>query len=331
MAKRKEHLEYDGILQSGENTDNVQSRQHDVSHRYSRSWFLHRAVSLSVSIFCVVIALLVLVATRGVAVATNNSHDDDEMTDQSILDELVKENPQKEVDGIVVVVFEQPSDDVPNLPAKDVSGFSRPHHQPLYVTKATVKEIHGTLSESFYDPLPSASTSTSTSTADDTLSSFQTCNDRGALRGYVCIGDRLGNSERLARGTAMCSRHGRYMFGMDRNGSSLVWRDCFATNDDDNNDRVYYKGNDNDHGDYFVMKDDATFVVSNGEEEEEGGGAVKWRRECKFKVGHSPQCLGNPMYDCPYLHLHKEGTLVLNWIDEGGRWRSKGVNKLYAF
>mmetsp|Transcript_13816 Transcript_13816/g.29650 ORF Transcript_13816/g.29650 Transcript_13816/m.29650 type:complete len:314 (+) Transcript_13816:191-1132(+) len=313
MAKRKEHFEYDGILQSGENGDNVQSR-HDVSYRCSRSWCFLRAVSLSVSFFCVIV-LLVLVLSWGVP--TNNSHDDDEMMDQSILDQVVKEHPQKEVDSIVVV--EQSSDDVPNIPAKkDVSGFSRPH-KPLYATKATVKEIHGTLSGSFYDPSPST----------DTPSSFHTCNDQGVLRGYVCIGDRLGNSERLARGTAMCSRHGRYMFGMDRNGS-LVWRDCFVTNNDDNIDRVYYKGNGDD-GEYFVMKDDATFVVSNEEEEEEGGGALKWTRECKFKVGLTPQCLGKPMYDCPYLHLHKEGTLVLNWIDEGGRWRSKGVNKLYSF
>lgn len=126
----------------------------------------------------------------------------------------------------------------------------------------------------------------------------------------------MGNTERLAAGTALCSRHGRYLFGMD--GSKLFWRDCVG-----GDERVYFDGGDADG--YFFMGGDASFIVSDGD------GTVKWKRGCKFDVRPHVGCLGNPSYDCPYLHLHSGGTLVLNWIDGEGEWKSRNVDRLYPF
>ena len=42
------------------------------------------------------------------------------------------------------------------------------------------------------------------------------------------------------------------------------------------------------------------------------------------------QCL--EQYACPYLHLHGDGVIVLNWIDANtGQWETKNINNLYDF
>ena len=34
-------------------------------------------------------------------------------------------------------------------------------------------------------------------------------------------------------------------------------------------------------------------------------------------------------HDCPYLHLHQDGVMVLNWIDGG--WNEKNIKRCYNF
>jgi len=42
------------------------------------------------------------------------------------------------------------------------------------------------------------------------------------------------------------------------------------------------------------------------------------------------QCLEK--YACPYLHLHGDGVIVLNWKEATtGRWVTKNINNLYDF
>ena len=48
-------------------------------------------------------------------------------------------------------------------------------------------------------------------------------------------------------------------------------------------------------------------------------------------IGLVEQCL--PTHDCPYLHLHKGGVMVLNWIDDSrtDSWQQKNFLKVYDF
>ena len=137
---------------------------------------------------------------------------------------------------------------------------------------------------------------------------------------FDCISDRLGQNELMSAGQAICSRDGRYAFAMELSSSnvvSLVWKDC-ATGD---TKKYYQKGETND---YFVMNESAKFAVYGS------GGEVKWEKECLVSVNKYPRCLSKPEYDCPYLHLHRGGVVVLNYID-GWDWISKNIKKMYNF
>mmetsp|Transcript_39222 Transcript_39222/g.79968 ORF Transcript_39222/g.79968 Transcript_39222/m.79968 type:complete len:304 (-) Transcript_39222:170-1081(-) len=160
----------------------------------------------------------------------------------------------------------------------------------------TVESIHGTLKTKIYNP-PDGTTET-------------TCLEEG----YGCVGDRMGHDERLDVGKAICSRKGQYVFGMDA-GGSLIWRDCF-----EDESILLFQG---EPGDYFVMEDDAAFTVRDV------NGNVKWRKDSQVEVHDTGRCLYDPAFDCPYLHLHTGGVMVLNWID--GHWKSRNFKKLYDF
>jgi len=142
---------------------------------------------------------------------------------------------------------------------------------------------------------------------------------------FDCISDRLGQNEKMTAGQAICSRDHRYAFGMQQSSSngitSLIWKDC-ATGDTKR--YMYYKMGEAE--DYFAMDETAKFAVYGA------NGQAKWEKHCLVSVKKYAKCLGKPEYDCPYLHLHRGGVVVLNYID-GWDWISKNINKktLYDF
>ena len=150
----------------------------------------------------------------------------------------------------------------------------------------------------------------------DTPSTGQTCDKL-----FDCISDRLGQNEPMSAGQAICSRDGRYAFGMELSSSnnfvSLLWKDC-ATGET----KKYYRKGEADA--FFTMDENAKFAVHDGE------GHLKWEKECVATVEKYPRCLAKPTYDCPYLHLHRGGVVVLNYID-GWDWISKNIKKMYEF
>lgn len=151
-------------------------------------------------------------------------------------------------------------------------------------------------------------------TATETATSGQTCD-----KVFDCISDRLGQNESMSGGQAICSKDGRYAFGLhvSQSAVSLVWKDC-ATGE---TKKYYRKGEAND---YFTMDENANFAVHGGD------GQLKWEKDCLASVKRYPQCLSKPMYDCPYLHLHRGGVVVLNYID-GWDWISRNIKKMYDF
>jgi len=130
---------------------------------------------------------------------------------------------------------------------------------------------------------------------------------------YGCIGERIENEQKLRTGQYLCSKSGKSIFGIDDNGT-FTWE-----NEKKGLTQVLYKGN---AGDYFMLKEDGRFVVYSSE------GAIIWSKNCKAEVHWSPKCLSS--YDCPYLHLHGGGTIVLNWISSDV-WNERNINKLYDF
>jgi len=299
-AKRQEHFEYDRVDQSERLGDDVEG-----GTTIDRSSLPNaRSLTLRLSLIFACVALLIAwgASDRGGTAEDRGTTPPDDEGKGGGPPPSERVGPRPNAEG------SQGGDDPAASEGEGdvVSSNAPPPERPpdVFVTTTTVKELHGRIPKSFYDP-------------PEGVSASRTCAARGEERGYVCVGDRAGNGERLARGTALCSHRGRYMFGMDEKGS-LVWRDCF-----EDEERLYYEGTD---GDCFFMREDASFVVSDED------GAVKWEKECKFEVHLTPWCLEKPTYDCPYLHLHSEGVLVLNWIEEGtGIWKSKGVKKLYNF
>jgi len=123
---------------------------------------------------------------------------------------------------------------------------------------------------------------------------------------YICKSDRRSNEMPLHQNRFICSKNGRYVFGMSNDGK-LMYRD----NELDLVE-VYYSGK---HGDYFVLEADGTFIVKDKHDE------VQWSKVNKFAMGYTDNCLENN--PCPYLHLHDGGVLVINYIDEGGEWQTK--------
>lgn len=152
--------------------------------------------------------------------------------------------------------------------------------------------------------------------------------------------DRLGHMFPLYAGQAVCNG-GQYRFGLTKQGD-LQFHDCSS-----NKVQVFYNNYSSsstaDDLDtkiaelYFIMTETATLqliaLVDNedGKSSSEKTELVVWRKEStKCNITPSPQCLHHhPVLDCPYLHLHKSGDLVLNWIDDGNndKWMARNIMK----
>lgn len=129
-------------------------------------------------------------------------------------------------------------------------------------------------------------------------------------KSFTCQGDRINNNARLETNHFVCSANDRYRFGMDETGSLLFADDVI------NKTAFIFNGT---AGDYFMLLQDATFTVSNSSD------AVVWEAPCSDNVSLHPECLPvsqDEVYDCPYLHLHNGGTLVLNYIS-GRDWKAR--------
>ena len=133
---------------------------------------------------------------------------------------------------------------------------------------------------------------------------------------YNCQGDRIQNGAKLKTNHFLCDSHNRYRFGMDSGGNLLYADDAF------NMTAYLYNGT---KGDYFKMLDDGTFTVCNST------GDVVWKEACDDAVSFSKACLPthHHVYDCPYLHLHSGGTIVLNWINNEGDWKERNILHMY--
>jgi hypothetical protein len=103
---------------------------------------------------------------------------------------------------------------------------------------------------------------------------------------------------------------------------SLVKRSVMSDTKDKKNDTFYDKGSS---GDYFVLHRDGQLAVYDKDDK------IQWTHESRDTIHWTANCLTKPKYDCPYLHLHDDGVLVVNWIGSDGGWVAKGIKEAYDF
>jgi len=151
---------------------------------------------------------------------------------------------------------------------------------------------------------------------------------------YDCQTDRIGHESRLYPGQAICSRKDQFAFGLSLEGI-FQWHDCFS---DETalffNGTAYLDGSSSSSSDlYFVMAVDASFGIyhrNNKTDDTTTTGSLVWKSECQKHVTFFAKCLApRPVLDCPYLHLHSGGDVVLNWIDGDGVWQDRNIQRVY--
>jgi hypothetical protein len=138
------------------------------------------------------------------------------------------------------------------------------------------------------------------------------------FEGYNCINERWNHQTKMYKNTFLCSTKNSYVWGVSKKGN-LVWKDLST-----GERRMYYENIYNHQANYFWLTLDGKFQIigDNGE--------VLWEKNPGNynDIGYH-QCLTN--FACPYLHLHSDGVIVLNWIDATtGSWITKNINKLYG-
>jgi hypothetical protein len=141
---------------------------------------------------------------------------------------------------------------------------------------------------------------------------------------FSCNDDRVENNRRLLPGEYICSNNGLYQFGLlpverDSTKVSFAWRDLKG-----NVTKSYIKKrNQVDKNKIYswVLTENAEMIIYDAQNK------TIWNRKCQRPVEFSPKCLNR--YNCPYIHIHNDGVVVLNWID--GVWNSKNVKNIYDF
>jgi len=168
-----------------------------------------------------------------------------------------------------------------------------------------------------------------------------------------CLTDRFDNehndgNNRLYPGQYICSHGGqRYRFGLTPFGD-VIYEDVesqsvtklyenphpLSTNAGnatvDSQDSLQF---------YLTLQIDGTMVmhhVSKAKKNSQLWKAEPQRSKGGFLEGYADidlteQCIDG--HDCPYLHVHQGGVMVLNWIDDtrDGDWQTQNFMKVYGF
>jgi hypothetical protein len=181
------------------------------------------------------------------------------------------------------------------------------------------------------EDLPTTSTTSSANTIPAPSSSSSSCDyDYDCQTDHT---DRLGHKTPLYSGQAICNHE--YRFGLlarddgTNTTTTLQWQNC-----ESGKIAVLYSYSTNkkqkqEDDVYFELQEDATFQLRSGSGS--GSNEVLWEKPSTYKIHATHECLHNPILDCPYLHLHKSGDVVLNWInsDNNGAWMARNIKRSY--
>ena len=151
------------------------------------------------------------------------------------------------------------------------------------------------------------------------MDNYNSTKTKGPEDEFHCIGDRIQHEVDLHRGDYICSNNKVYMLGLNESGH-FVW-----VNTNDKETKAFTE--EGEQGDRWVLTREGRFVMhakskSSGKED-----TIVWSRNCTEEVHFSAKCL--PSYDCPYLHIHSDGVVVMNWIDDLNGWNERQIRKIF--
>jgi hypothetical protein len=142
---------------------------------------------------------------------------------------------------------------------------------------------------------------------------------------FECLTDRIGHFQWIQRGQALCNDPHR--FGLTQAG--VLIKEVCGDFDTNRTTAILFSHPDakgfqmTGHGHFQLVAsiDVAPDVVKNENILEEA--------EPNVPIEPTGQCLSRPVLECPYLHLHKSGDLVLNSINSDGSWSDRKVRKVF--
>jgi len=130
---------------------------------------------------------------------------------------------------------------------------------------------------------------------------------------FDCIGDRLENEKPLHPNEFICSEDFRFMFGLTADGA-LVWK-----NVEKNQEFIYHQGTVDD---FYLLKADGTFTLYDENNN------LLWNKMPYQPVQYTSKCL--PSHNCPFLFLHNDGVLTIDYMDTNGMWLSYDTDIIYS-
>lgn len=129
---------------------------------------------------------------------------------------------------------------------------------------------------------------------------------------YDCQTDRFGHEMPLYAGQAICNE--QFRFGLTKEGI-FQWNDC------DMNEKKIIVVHPDAHA--FVMAETGSLRLENDKQE------ILWQKDPTLEIIPTRECLHHPLLDCPYLHLHKSGDVVLNSITRDGQWKDRKIQHCF--
>jgi hypothetical protein len=141
---------------------------------------------------------------------------------------------------------------------------------------------------------------------------------------YECQTDRMGHETPLYAGQALCNDN--FRFGVTPDGT-FQWHDCSAEVA-----KVVFDPNNNNLNtttdivavSYFSMSPQGTLRLMDDQDQ------IIWAKESTVTITYTNECLHRPLLDCPYLHLHKSGDVVLNSINaQTGLWSARKLERAF--
>lgn len=150
---------------------------------------------------------------------------------------------------------------------------------------------------------------------------------------FTCQTDRMGYFQWMHRGQALCNDVHR--FGLTLDGA-LIKEVCggdFGSGEgngdsDGTSAQTFVLLHQDPSAEAFQMTDHGHFQLVSSTLEG-GESSVLWEAIPTIQIEPTPVCLSQPKLDCPYLHLHKSGDLVLNSIQSDGSWSDRKARKVF--
>jgi hypothetical protein len=186
-----------------------------------------------------------------------------------------------------------------------------------FIARNSGRSISGPDTTSMQNQAEKQDSSTKATSAADTQQPETSCHTE-----FECQTDRISHNRPLYVGQAICATKYPYAVGLAAEGI-LQWTNC-----DSGETHVIARASKNPSGTtrngmyYFMLLDDASWNLYD-----ETSGQLLWKKECLKPVKLYPHCLSHPDLNCPYLHLHNDGVIVLNWIDEDGVWIARDARR----